>query len=97
MVKSTARVKGPRTVYGPKVAPAESCLLTDLGKRILAGADARTGVGKSNVVEHLLRLYGGSITASDFVPVVEGAEEQVVASVQAPPTPRRRASDSVSA
>jgi hypothetical protein len=64
-----ATVKGPRRIYAPKAAPPESCLLTDLAKRILHAADERTGAGKSNVVEHLLRLYGGSVTPEDFAPI----------------------------
>lgn len=62
---------GPRPVYAPKQMPAESCLLTELGKRILAAAAERTGAGKSNVVEHLLRKHGGSVTAADFAPLDE--------------------------
>lgn len=94
--RSTARAKGPRTVYGPKVSPPESCLLTELGKRILAGADERTGVGKSNVVEHLLRLYGGSVTAEDFAPLVDENQQpttEPVSPAPSKPTPRRRVSD----
>lgn len=87
--------KGPRPVYGPKVTPTESCLLTDLGKRILAGAAERSGAGKSNVVEHLLRCYGGSVRAEDFAPLTDEAAEPEREPVRV--TPRRRVTDAISA
>lgn len=65
------RKRGPQTVYGPKASPSESCLLTELGKDILHAAAARTGAGKSNVIEHLLRMHGAAVTAEQFAPVTD--------------------------
>lgn len=68
MQKTPAR-RGTKTPYGPKHPPHRNHLLTKLAKRILAAATERTGASESNVVEHLVRLYGGSVTAEEFAPV----------------------------
>lgn len=66
--------KGPASIYRPKDPPNVTVSLSKLGKDILEAADDRTGAGKSNVVEHLLRVYGGSITAEELAPL-DDAEE----------------------
>lgn len=65
---------GPRSPYGPKHAPGRSHSLTLLAKRILDAATERTGVSESNVVEHLVRLYAGGLTAEEFAPIEEEKE-----------------------
>lgn len=60
--------RGPRAIYRPKDPPPESALLTPLGKRILRAATDRCGTNKSNVIETLLRLHGGELTADLFRP-----------------------------
>lgn len=65
--------KGPASVYRPKDPPNVTVSLSKLGKQILRAADARTGAGQSNVIEHLLRIHGGSVTKEELAPVAEDA------------------------
>lgn len=70
-IAKNASAKGPASIYRPKDPPNVTVSLSSLGKRILEAADERTGAGKSNVVEHLLRLHGGSISAEEFAPLAD--------------------------
>lgn len=67
----TTTRKGRHTLYGPKDPPNRSYTLTDLAKRIAAAAADRTGASESNIVEHLLRLHGGQVTAEELAPLPE--------------------------
>jgi hypothetical protein len=67
----TQRRGGRRSIYGPKVVPNRSHSLTDLAIRIATAAARRTGATESNIVEHLLRLYGGRITREEMAPLPE--------------------------
>lgn len=60
------RPMGPaRCLYRPKHLPPITVGLTRLGKRILRAAARRTDHSQSEVVEHLLRLHGGSVRMPD--------------------------------
>lgn len=69
MNKHVQSARGPRTIYAPKVRPARCHLLTKLSNDILDAAMRRTGQNSSTLVEHLTRLYAGSLTAEEFAPV----------------------------
>lgn len=68
-----------KSVYTPKEPPAETASLTRFAKNLLRAAAARTGAGKSNVVEHLLRKHSAQLTADEFEALAD--EEPVVESV----------------
>jgi hypothetical protein len=53
--------RGPKSEYRPKDHPPVSVMLTKLGKRILKAAARRRKLSASNVVEELLRRYGGTL------------------------------------
>lgn len=57
---------GPRTPFGPKHLPNRSHSLTRFGKEILRSAAKRTGTSESNVVELLVRKFGGTVEADDI-------------------------------
>lgn len=61
--------RGRPSVYGPKCPPTRTSLLTAFAKEILAAAAARGGDTESNVVEHLLRCYGHTVTEETFSPL----------------------------
>lgn len=60
---------GPKSIYGPKEAPPRTHLHTRLAKRILAAASARCQTAESTIVEHLVRLYGGTLRPEEFAPL----------------------------
>lgn len=71
--------KGPRTVYGPKEMPGRSHSLTRFAKQILDAAVERCGTSESNIVEHLARRFGGSLTAEDFAPLEDESKDKEAA------------------
>lgn len=63
---------GPRTPFGPKEPPNRSHSMTHLAKQILAAAAKRCGTSESNVVEYLVRAYGGTVRREDFEEAAAG-------------------------
>ena len=64
---------GPRTPFGPKELPNRSHSLTGLAKKILEAAAERARTSESNVVEVLVRKYGGEVTVDDIPETVSAA------------------------
>ncbi len=57
----TARLSGPASFYRPKDHKPVTLTLTAEGKRILLDVAARVGASRADVVEQLLRRFGGEV------------------------------------
>lgn len=76
MTEKTKARRGTKTPYWPKDPPTRSHLLTEFAKRVLDAASKRTKASESNVVEHLVRLHAGQLTADEFAPVADQSDQQ---------------------
>lgn len=65
------RKPGPRSPYDKTNAQPRTVLLSPLAAAILDAANTRANGSASNVIDHLLRLHGGRVTAADLAPVTE--------------------------
>lgn len=58
---SIRRLSGKAAFYRPKNPRPHGVLLTEEGSRLLARVQKRTKKSRSDIFEHLLRLYGKTL------------------------------------